>query len=287
LYFPPKLALFYFAFFSFFLMRNNWITIFDNSPEARFIYVSESITDHTGWEPQDLIGVEAYELFHPGDHNSLRKVHLANIYNEKMSSMVSFRLLKKDGTYIRVETIAHYCFDVLIGANFLYDEDALDHKVRCNTVDEVFNCLPDGSLQLAGAWNDRQEQMEKTLTLENVWKDHRVVLNQERRFALIVNRFSDALNIVYVSRFATELVSLEIQKAIGTSFYQYVQEKDYIPLKAQIDLARKHDMVVRLRFDWVIDPTKGYSEPVEAIVSCTDDGLVMVFRLSPRLFVQE
>lgn len=268
-------------------MRNNWITILDNSPEARFLYVSESITDHTGWEQDELIGVGAYELFHPGDHNSLRKVHMANIYNEKMSSMVSYRFRKKDGTYFYIEMIAHYCYDVLIGANFIYDENSLDHKMRCNTVDEVFNCLPDGSLQLAGAWNDRQEHLRKTLEMENITKENRVLINRERRFALIVNRFTEVLNIVYVSKYASELVSLEVADAIGTSFYQYVQEKDYLPLKAQIDLARKHHMIVRLRFDWVIDPDKGYSESVEAIASCTDDGLVMVFRLSPRLFVNE
>lgn len=46
-------------------------------------------------------------------------------------------------------------------------------------------------------------------------------------------------------------------------------------------------MVIRLRFDWVIDREKEITEPVEAITSCTDDGLVMVLRLAPRLFVAD
>ncbi|KAI9478040.1 MAG: hypothetical protein EXX96DRAFT_569345 [Benjaminiella poitrasii] len=266
-------------------MTNNWITIFDNTQEARIVYVSESITDSTSWEPEEVIGREAYDLFHPGDHKSLRKVHLANVYNEKMSSMVSYRFLTKSGSYIRVETITHYCHDVIIGSNYLYDPDSADHKARANSVDEVFVCRPDGSLQLAGAWNDRQEQI--SLSLEKVWnkKDHRIILTQERRFCLILNRFAEAMNIVYVSKMAAELVSLDIEKAIGMPFIKFVQAKDLPSLLSQIDLVREHDMVVRLRFDWVIDKEKGLSEPVEAILSSTDDGFVMVFRLAPRLFM--
>ncbi|KAI8375801.1 PAS domain-containing protein [Blakeslea trispora] len=268
-------------------MRNNWITIFDNTPEARIVYTSESITDHTGWEPEELIGKEAYELFHPGDHKSLRKVHTANVYNEKMSCMVVYRFLHRDGHYITIETIIHCCHDVIVGSNYLYDESALDHKMRANSVDEIFICLANGTLQLAGAWNDRQERMQKTLSMEKVWVDHHIILKQERRFCLILNRFTEALNVVYASSLATELVALNIPLAIGTSFYQYVPERDFQSMQAQIDMAKEHDMVIRVRFDWVIDREKGLSEPVEAIVNSTDDGLVMVLRLSPRLFLDE
>lgn len=268
-------------------MKNNWIAIWDNTKEARLIYVSESITDHLGWEPQDIIGREGYDLFHPGDHNSLRKVHLANVYNEKMSSMVSYRIMAKDGSYVRIETILHYCHDALIGSNFLYDEESLDHKIRANSVDEVYVCLPDGNLQLVGAWNDRQERLQDALDMETMFKNNQLVLSQERRFCLILNRFSEALNIVFISKLATELVSLDTVKAIGTPLYDYISEKDAPLLKYQIDLAKQHDMVMRLRFDWLMDRERGLSEPVEAIASCTDDGIVMVFRLSPRLFMDD
>ncbi|KAI8637630.1 hypothetical protein BD408DRAFT_374890 [Parasitella parasitica] len=44
-------------------------------------------------------------------------------------------------------------------------------------------------------------------------------------------------------------------------------------------------MVVRLRFDWIIDHQNNISEPVEAIVSSTDDGIIMVTRLAPRMLI--
>ncbi|CAO0790769.1 unnamed protein product [Mucor circinelloides] len=266
-------------------MSDNWITIWDNTAEARIVYVSESITPLAGWEPEDIIGREGFELFHPGDRDSLHKVHLTNVYNEKMSSMVSYRYLTKDGSYIKLETIIHYCHDVIIGSNFLYEENSLEHKLRANTVDEVFVCTPDGRLEVAGLWNDKKTRAKPKLDKDKIWKGSRLILSQERRFCLILNRFTDALNIVFASNMATELVSLDIHKAIGTSFFDYVKEKDAHYLDSQIDLAREQNMVVRLRFDWIIDHKNNISEPVEAIVSSTDDGIVMVTRLAPRMFV--
>lgn len=268
-------------------MNKNWITIYDNTSEARVVYTSESITDNTGWEPEEIIGIEAYDLFHPGDHASFRKVHISNVLNEKMSSMVSYRFECRNGDYVPVETIVHYCHDVLITCNFIYDENSIDHKMRVNTVDEVFVCLPDGSLQLAGAWNDKRGKMEEILSADKLWVDNRVQRTQERRFCLILNRFTEELAIVYASKLAKELVLMNVPNSIGLSFYQFVPERDADSLQAQINLAKEHDMVVRLQFDWVIDHKRGITEPVEAVTSCTDDGLVMVLRLSPRLFMDE
>lgn len=267
-------------------MSNSWIAIYDNSPEARLVYVSENVTDLTDWEPEDIIGMEGYDLFHPADHNGIRQVHTGNVLNEKMSSMVSYRFKCKSGDYISVETIVHYCHDVLITCNFIFDIHSIDHKMRVNTVDQVYVCLPDGSLQLSGAWDNRTDKLEDVLS-RDVWRIWQTGPSQEQRFCLILNRYSDALNIVYVSRLGQDLVSLDIPNSIGSSFYEFVPERDIDSLQAQIDLAKEHNMVVRLRFDWIIDRDKGLSESLEAITSCTDDGLVMVLRLCSKIYMDE
>lgn len=263
-------------------MSGSWISIYDNSQDARLVYVSESITDFTGWEPEQVIGVGGYDFFHPTDHAALRKVHVSNIVNEKMSSMVSYRFKCRSGNYIPVETIVHYCYDVLITCNFMYDPHSTDHKMRANTVDQVYACLPDGSLQLSGAWNDRAHMLENTLNLNPSDFQHGG-FSKEKRFALIMNRYSEALNIVYASQLSRDLVSLDISNSIGLSFFDFVPEKDIETLHTQIDLAKEHDMIVRIRFDWVTDFKRGLSEPLEAITSCTDDGLVMVLRSASKI----
>ncbi|KAG2198836.1 hypothetical protein INT47_000752 [Mucor saturninus] len=266
-------------------MSNSWISIYDNSQEARLMYVSESITDLTGWEPEQVIGVGGYDFFHPTDHAALRKVHVSNVINEKMSSMVSYRFKCRNGSYVPIETIVHYCHDVLITCNFMYDPQSTDHKMRANTADHVYTCLSDGSLQLSGAWNDRADLLEDAMAT-NVWHFHNGNYSREKRFSLILNRYSDALNIVYASRLSQELVSLDIPNSIGMSFFDFVPERDVETLHAQIDLAKEHDMIVRIRFDWITDFERGLSEPLEAITSCTDDGLVMVLRPSSKVTLE-
>lgn len=267
-------------------MKGNWITIYDNSQDARIVYVSEGITDHTGWEPEKLIGREGYELFHPGDHENVRRVHSANVFNERLSSMISYRFLKADGTYVTIETIVHYCYNLLVSTNFLYDEHSADHLFRHNSVDVVFHCLPDGTLKLTGAWNDRLENVKRNFESDTVWQEHRVILSQERRFALILNRYTDALNIVYVSSEANTMVGLNTNTAIGTSLFQYVPEGQLHILQTQLNLAKELDMAVRLRFDWIVDKENGVHQSVEGIASCTDDGIAAVFRLAPTLIVE-
>lgn len=212
-------------------MRNNWITIYDNTAEARLGYVSESVTDHTGWEPEELIGVVAYTLFHTVDLESLRKVHTANVSDEKMSSLVSYRFWCKNGDYVHLETIVHCCHDVIVSCNFIYDENSHDHKLRANTVDEIFVCLPDGSLQLAGAWNDRQDKVEDMLSPDKVWVNSKLAKQQERRFCLILNRYTHQLNIVYASQLAEELVSLRMPQSMGHSLFEYISEQDMISIE--------------------------------------------------------
>ena len=268
-------------------MTLNWISIYDDTSAAKIVYVSDSIMDSTGWEPEEVVGREGYEFFHPDDQHALSKVHISNIYNEKLSAMVSYRFKCKYTGYVYVESIVHYCHDALITCNFIYDVNALDHKMRVNTVDEIYNCLPDGSLELAGAWNDRQELLEESLDTDSIWDGETVFRQQEKRFCLIMNRFTDFLNIVYISELAGELVSLDSKKCIGRSFYDFVLDCDVDSMQAQIDLAKEHHMVVRLRFDWVVNLETNETKPMEAITTCTDDGLVMVLRLSPRLVIDD
>lgn len=70
------------------------------------------------------------------------------------------------------------------------------------------------------------------------------------------------------------LQGLHISSAIGQPSYNYT-----------FDVAKERDMVVRLIFDWIMDREQGLTEQVEGVTSCTDGGLVMVLRLSPKFIM--
>lgn len=263
----------------------NYISIYDNTASAHFIYVSESVTEVLGWSAEEMIGKDGYQHLHPDEIQSLKRVHTANVMNEKMSSMVAYRVRCKDGSYVMVETVVHYCFDVLVCTNFLYNPSDMGHKIRINSVDDAFIVNSDGSLQLVGAWNERQEHLREALSTSKNWINQRVAHKQEPRFCLILNRYTCEYTIAFISQMAEKLVGVQCDEVIGQSLFDYVSERDVDVVQAQLDLVKGSAMIVRLRFEWLLDPERDATEPVEAVVSSSNDGLVVVIRLTPRVTI--
>ncbi|KAG1136532.1 hypothetical protein G6F37_010526 [Rhizopus arrhizus] len=264
------------------MKKNNFITIFDNTPSAEFLYFSDSVTECCGWEPEELVGRACYEMYHPEDHKALRRFHFSNVANQKMSSMVSYKFLHKNGSWVPMDTIVSFCYDVLVTTNFVSGQDSFEHKMRVNSVDEVFICQPEGTLQLAGAWNDKQERMRMKMEDGQHWADLVYSNPIEKRFCLILNRFTDALTIVFTSKIIEDLTGVPSSYAIGRSVFEFIRERDIPALQTQLDMTIENDLVIRLRFDWLVDYEQQKYESLEAIASSTDDGVVMVIRLAPR-----
>jgi hypothetical protein len=277
-------ALFFFFFFFFFLqMGRNWITFYDTSPEGRVIYTSDSVTDHTLFEPNELVGRTAYSIFHPGDQANVKNAHVQNVYNERMSSMIAYRHLCRNGEYIQIESLVICSYDFIVTCNFILEEDSTEHKMRVSAADEWYVCIHNGPLQKVSTWKVHKKL---NITRDELWKDDQVVRTLEKRVCLILNRFTDSLEIVYASSLAYEVLGLDHVKCLGNSIYDYLPEIDCMSLQTHMNLSKRHDMMFRLRFDWNVNGEKGVSEQVEGVVSCTDDGLVMVLRLAPRTILR-
>lgn len=260
-------------------MRKNWITIYDNSPEGRILYASDSITDCLQFEPEEVLGRPAFSLFHPDDVENIKKNHALNVNNERMSSMSTFRYLCKAGSYVSVDVVVIYCYDTLVSCSYILDENSIEHKMRVSSIDEWYHCIPDGPLQQVAPWKTYQDVL---ISRDKVWIDNHLTKPPQKRVCLILNRFSDDLEILHASSLAFELLGLDPVGCIGQSIYNFLPELDCLSLQTHVDLSKKHDIMFRLRLDWILDEASNLSEQVEGITSCTNDGLVMILRLAPR-----
>jgi hypothetical protein len=72
---------------------------------------------------------------------------------------------------------------------------------------------------------------------------------EENMLFFILYIFTNELSIVYASNAAEELVPLDTLNSIGQSFYNFIPERDMDSMATQINLAKEHSMVIRLRFD--------------------------------------
>lgn len=264
-------------------MEINFICIYDNTSEAKFLFASESVTDVLGYLPEELIGKGGYEFTHPLERKALATIHTANVQNERMSSITTYRSRHKDGHYINCDVVVHYCYDTLVCTNFaIVSSDCIKHQMRSSSVDASFVIQEDGSIRLTGAWNDSQEKMKSLLTSEYPWDvHHKVISQQEPRFCLFLNRYTQKSNIVFATKMCESMVGLSQLECIGHPLYDYIDDKDIENVMHQIELSKSQALIVRVRFLW----KKGQGEciPIEAVVSCTYDGLVFVARLMPTL----
>ena len=85
------------------------ITISDTG--GRFTYVSPSSLQLLGYRPEELIGVTGYEIIHPEDREFVRRdLHEPFLQDQRLRRGV-FRLVRKTGGFIWIDTIARPVFD--------------------------------------------------------------------------------------------------------------------------------------------------------------------------------
>lgn len=125
----------------------------------------------------------------------------------------------------------------------------------------------------------------------------------EPRAALFVNRFTRTATIMYATSGVTEILGLSPRQLISKSFFYCIQERCLRDAVRCLESAKANDSIAYLRF-WFRNPLReedvdmdmgGFSSPafgiatdsyarvpppieLEAVVSCTSDGLVVILR---------
>ncbi|MDQ3913159.1 MAG: PAS domain S-box protein, partial [Actinomycetota bacterium] len=82
-----------------------------HEPEGRFLYVSPSSRRLLGYEPQELVGKDPYELIHPEDAGRIRYGTCTNASEGEDAASVTYRIRKKSGEYAWFETLTEGIFD--------------------------------------------------------------------------------------------------------------------------------------------------------------------------------
>ena len=73
--------------------------------DGRYQWVSPSSTSLVGWRPEQLIGCDAYTLFHPEDAERIRQESHAVLLGSNKPTTVTYRLRRPDGSYVWLETV--------------------------------------------------------------------------------------------------------------------------------------------------------------------------------------
>lgn len=84
--------------------------------EARYLYVSPSLKDVTGYEPNEFVGKSPYDFFHPDMQKMLEEDHKRkqegeDVPDEGPPPKMLYKILAKDGGYIWLESHTKPIFD--------------------------------------------------------------------------------------------------------------------------------------------------------------------------------
>ena len=82
-----------------------------HEPQGSYTYVSPSVTEVLGYTPEELLGTDVYELFHPDDVERVQRETRDQVMKSAGRVRVEYRVRKKSGDYIWFETTKRALLD--------------------------------------------------------------------------------------------------------------------------------------------------------------------------------
>ncbi|KAJ5485262.1 hypothetical protein N7539_005250 [Penicillium diatomitis] len=271
----------------------------DLSRDASILYASDSIQVVLGYQPQEVLNRSCWDYFHPKELQFARSVHGRGVRLDKAAVLNYCSIRHKNGSWVGCECVFTVVYDVLIASTTIYGQGRGSQKraIDAPIVRQLFDSSP----------HDPRYHM---LTLLSDKFSRRLAEPlHEPRAALFVNRFTRTATIMYATSGVTEILGLQPHQLVSKSFFYCIQERCLRDAVRCLESAKANDSIAYLRF-WFRNPlldedvdmdTGGHADPasgtnnefsaragppieLEAVVSCTSDGLVPVPVYSNGIF---
>jgi PAS domain S-box-containing protein len=82
-----------------------------HEPDGRYLYISPSCRRLLGYEPEELLGTNPYDLFHPDDLKRIRSEAHEKALDGQGAVSVTYRIRRASGEYTWFETLTEPIFD--------------------------------------------------------------------------------------------------------------------------------------------------------------------------------
>ncbi|MGB3681197.1 MAG: PAS domain S-box protein [Rubrobacteraceae bacterium] len=185
------------------IAENSTDMISKHTLEGVYTYVSPACHALLGYEPGDLLGRPAYDLFHPEDQSEIAEAHSA-ILESSDPETVSYRIRRKDGSYTWFETTSRV----------VREETGEASEILAVSRDITSRKQAEDALQKS---NDRITDVLESIT------DAFFALDRDRCFSF-VNRRAEQ----FLGRSREELLGTSVLKAfpesVGSRFYEESQK---------------------------------------------------------------
>ncbi|KAG2038115.1 hypothetical protein BDR03DRAFT_895786 [Suillus americanus] len=241
--------------------RVSFITIVDFSEDARWLFLTESVSDLLGFEPRELIGRPALELVHPDEFSQVKQMHYDTIREDKAAALAYFRLKHKDPFkgYILCAVARTVVHNVLVGS-VSFATPGGKALQNTSTAQEVEVVTPSAKNFELRRWGDPSPMTSSPSTPDLTSpaacpstdmdtsgssssrsrgkKPAIISFNplppQSPRSALILDRFSIHCTVLYCSN---DLL-LSTTRVLGRSFFDFVTSRTEHSVRSWIDVIK-------------------------------------------------
>lgn len=175
-----------------------------HKPDGNYTYVSPSVKQLLGFEPEELINISSFSLIHPNDAEAILNGPRQEVLNGSTVNHSQFRLRKKDNNYIWVEAYTKP----------IADEEGNVYQVQTSARD-----------------------ISSRKFIENKLKE------SERKYKLISNNSEDLISLytseenpirTYISPSCKKIMGYEPEEMIGRSPYDFILSEDAEKMKENI-----------------------------------------------------
>ncbi|KAF9275388.1 hypothetical protein BGZ68_010831, partial [Mortierella alpina] len=108
----------------------NFICFADLTPEAKFLWASDSIEDCLGYTPEEVVGVPGYTLLYKDDVPVTRASHQEHVFSDLIASQAILAYRHKDGGRILVEVVFSTCHAFLACCAMVLEGDQTTYKAK-------------------------------------------------------------------------------------------------------------------------------------------------------------
>ncbi|KAI3320079.1 hypothetical protein HD806DRAFT_525048 [Xylariaceae sp. AK1471] len=228
-------------------MEQTFMTIHSNlrltdlSRDANILFASESVVDILGYQPHEIRGRSCFDYFHPDEIPFARSVHNRGVLLDKAAVLHYARIMSKDGRWVSCECCFTVVHDVLVACTSIYRRGRKSERraIEAPQIRRIFSCSP----------RDPRYHM-----LEHLSPKFRMQpTEREPRAALILNRFTRTLTIMFATNAVSSILNVRPDQLQGKSLYECIAENCLADAVKCLESAKANDSIAYLRF-WSRDP---------------------------------
>lgn len=227
----------------------------DLTPDANILFASDSIFDILGYQPDEVQGKSCFDYFHPKEVPFARSIHRRGVLLDKAAVLHYARILARNGEWVSCECCFTVVHDVLVACTSIYLKgtksesrylahifsDAATNTEKGRAIDapqirRIFSSSP----------RDPRYHMLEHLSP----KFKMPAMEHEPRAALILNRFTRNLSIMFATNAVTSILGLRPHEIKDKAFYEIIQENCLQNAIQCLESAKANESIAYLRFNY-------------------------------------